>query len=119
MAGPGAEEDGPPAEAVPGALAAASVPVAIATGADGPLAVRHLPLAAALAAGNGLDREAALRAVTLGAAEAAGFAKRVGSLEPGKDADLLVLDGDPLAAGTRVVAVWIDGVEVPLAAGSR
>ena len=112
--GPGAEPGGPPAEAVPAALAAAGGSPAVATGDAGPMAVRHLPLAAALAAGQGLDRAAALRAVTLGAAEAAGFAARIGSLEPGKDGDLVVLDGDPLAAATKVVGLWIDGVEVPL-----
>jgi imidazolonepropionase-like amidohydrolase len=118
-AGPGAREDGPPASAGPAALAAAGARVAIATGDAGPLAVRHLPLAAALAAGHGLDRAAALRAVTLDAAAAAGFEARIGSLEPGKDADLLVLDGDPLAPATRVLAAWIDGVEVPLPGGAR
>jgi len=111
--GPGADEDGPPPSAAAAALAAAGVRPAIATGGSGPLAARHLPLLAARAAGQGLDRAAALRAITLGAAEAGGVADRIGSLEPGKDADLVVLDGDPLSPGTRVVAVWIDGVEMP------
>ena len=113
--GPGSEEGGPPASAVPAALAAAGAKVAVATGVAGPLAARNLPLLASLAAGQGLDRGAALRAVTLDAAAAAGFEARIGSLEPGKDADLAVLDGDPLSPGTRVLAVWIDGVEQPAA----
>ena len=118
-AGPGADGDGPPASAVPAALAASGVRPAVATGDEGPLAVRHLPLAAALAAGGGLDRAAALRAVTLDAAAAAGFEGRIGSIEAGKDADLLVLDGDPLSASTRVLAVWIEGVEHPVPEEAR
>jgi imidazolonepropionase-like amidohydrolase len=113
-AGPGAQDDAPPSEAVPALVVAAGVRAAVATGDRGPSAVRHLALAAAGAAGRGLDRAAALRAVTLDAAVASGFGARIGSLEPGKDADLLVLDGDPLATGTRVLAVWIDGAEVPV-----
>jgi hypothetical protein len=112
--GPGSEEDGPPAESIPGAVVAAGGRAAVATGDAGPMAVRHLSLLAALAAGHGLDRGAALRAVTLDAAAAAGFEGRIGSIEAGKDADLVVLDGDPLGAETRVVGVWIDGVEATL-----
>ncbi len=112
--GPGTRDGAPPAEAVPAAVVAGGGRAAVATGDRGPPAVRHLALAAAFAAGRGLDRTAALRAVTLDAAAAAGFAGRIGSLEPGKDADLLVLDGDPLAAGTRLVGLWIEGAEVPV-----
>ena len=118
-AGPGPEPGGPPAEALPAAAAAAGARTAVATGDDGPFAVRHLVVGAALAAGRGLDRAAALRAVTLDAAAAAGWEGRIGSIEPGKDADLVVLDGDPLAAGTLVVAVWIDGAEVPIQEEAR
>jgi imidazolonepropionase-like amidohydrolase len=57
----------------------------------------------------GLPREAALRAITLEPALFLGVAERVGSLEEGKDADLVFLDGDPLEATTRVRAVLIDG----------
>jgi imidazolonepropionase-like amidohydrolase len=105
---------GDPAEAAaPAAFAAGGATVAVSTGrALGPLAVRHLSLLAAEASGEGLSRDAALRAVTLDAAAAAGMAHRVGSLEPGKDADLVVLPGEPLDAATRVVSVWIDGVRV-------
>lgn len=113
--GPGADPAGPPASAVPGRLAAGGVRVAVATGDAGPFAARDLPLLAALAAGQGLPRDAALRALTLDAAAAGGFADRVGSLEPGKDADLLVLDGDPLEPGTRLLSAWVDGVERPAA----
>ncbi len=57
----------------------------------------------------GFDRAAALRAMTLEPAEVLDLAERVGSLEPGKDANLLFLDGDPLGATTRVKAVMLEG----------
>jgi len=57
----------------------------------------------------GLDRDAALRAVTLEAAEMLGVADRVGSLESGKDANLVVFNGDPFEPGTRVMKVMLDG----------
>lgn len=69
----------------------------------------ELALAAALAVKGGLDRAAALRAVTLTAAEILGVGARVGSLEPGKDADVVVFDGDPFYYRSRVVRVFIDG----------
>jgi imidazolonepropionase-like amidohydrolase len=69
----------------------------------------ELALAAALAVKGGLDRAAALRAVTLTAAEILGVGARVGSLEPGKDADIVVFDGDPFHYRSRVVRVFIDG----------
>jgi imidazolonepropionase-like amidohydrolase len=74
----------------------------------------ELPLAAALAVKGGLDRAMALRAVTLTAAEILGVAGRVGSLEPGKDADIVVFSGDPFHYRTRVVRVFIDGLEVKI-----
>nr|WP_314718025.1 amidohydrolase family protein [uncultured Fretibacterium sp.] len=46
------------------------------------------------------------------AAEHLGLEKRMGSIEPGKDADLAVWDGDPLDARTHVVKTFIDGAEV-------
>ena len=72
-------------------------------------AQEELALSAALAVKGGLDRAVALRAVTLTAAEILGVAARVGSLEPGKDADVVVLSGDPFDYRTRVVRVFIDG----------
>ncbi len=112
-------DDGTPTgAAVPGLLSAAGVGAAVGTGGAGPGAVRHLPFLAALAQGHGLDGDAALRAVTLEAARAAGFGERLGALAPGRDGDVLVLDGDPLAPGTRVLQVWIDGAEVPLPAAA-
>jgi imidazolonepropionase-like amidohydrolase len=61
-----------------------------------------LPLFVALAVGHGFDREDAFEALTLGAARALDVGDRVGSVEVGKDAELLVLDGEPLAGTTSV-----------------
>jgi imidazolonepropionase-like amidohydrolase len=60
----------------------------------------------------GLPREAALRAVTIVPAEIAGLEKRVGSLEEGKDADILLFSGDPLSPQTRLREVYLNGVPV-------
>jgi imidazolonepropionase-like amidohydrolase len=57
----------------------------------------------------GLDRQTALRAVTLEAAEVVGLAERVGSLEVGKDANLIFFSGDPLEPSTRLEAVMLEG----------
>lgn len=70
--------------------------VEVLIGSGGSANARNLRLLAATAVGHGLDREAALNAITLGPARAFDAADRVGSLELGKDADVLVLDGDPL-----------------------
>lgn len=88
----------------PAALVAAGARVAI-TG----WSTRDLLFAARLASRGGLEPAAALRAITLAPAEMLGVASRVGSLREGKDADLCVLNGDPLAAGSSVLATWIDG----------
>ena len=74
--------------------------------------MRELPLMAAFAVKGGMSREKALRAITLTAAEVLGVADRIGSLEPGKDADLVIFDGDPLYYKTRVKKVFIDGQPV-------
>jgi imidazolonepropionase-like amidohydrolase len=74
--------------------------------------LRELPLAAALAVKGGLARDLALRAITLSAAEVLGVADQIGSLEVGKDADIVIFDGDPLHYLTRVERVLIDGETV-------
>jgi len=58
---------------------------------------------------HGLDRDTALRAITLQAATVAGLEKRLGTLEAGKDADVLLFDGDPLDATSRLRLTLIDG----------
>lgn len=75
---------------------------------------RNLPYQAATAAAYGLDPQLALRAVTLSAAEILGVADRVGSLEAGKVASLMITDGDPLEITTNVHALWLDGRPVDL-----
>ncbi len=72
-------------------------------------AQEELALSAGLAVKGGLGRATALRAVTLTAAEILGVSARVGSLEKGKDADVVVLSGDPFDYRSRVVRVFIDG----------
>lgn len=64
---------------------------------------------AAVAAANGLGFEDALRAITIDAAEILGIAKRVGSLEKGKDADVVLYDGDPFEYTSHVCTVIIGG----------
>jgi len=85
-----------------GRLAQAGVQVLLGSGGRTPAASRDLPLLAAIAVGHGLEREAALEALTIGAARALDVSDRVGTLERGKDADLLILDGEPLESATRV-----------------
>jgi imidazolonepropionase-like amidohydrolase len=95
--------------ALAGKLEAAGVRVLLGSGGRNASATRDLPLFAQLAIGNGLGREAAFAALTVGAARALDLDGRVGSVERGKDADLLVLDGDPLAGSTRIQYVLSGG----------
>lgn len=95
------------------ALARAGVQVAICT--DHPATpIQYLPLCAALAARAGMDEEEALAAITINAACIAGVDDRLGSLTPGKDADIVIMSDHPFEFKSRVQAVWIDGREVAL-----
>jgi imidazolonepropionase-like amidohydrolase len=95
----------------PGILAAAGVTVAIAT--DHPVVPIHLLIVqATLAVREGLDRDTALRAVTITPARIMRVADRIGSLVPGKDADVAIWSGDPLDVMSRVEAAYIGGREV-------
>ncbi len=95
----------------PGRLANAGVTIAITT--DHPVVpVNFLAHQAALAVKDGLDRETALRALTINPARIAGIDDRLGSIEPGKDADLVIWSGDPLDVLSRAVRVFIDGAEI-------
>ncbi len=78
------------------------------SGRDG-ASSKFITLAAAMAAANGLEKDAALRAITLTPAEILGVADRIGSLQVGKDADLVVLNGPPLDIRSRVEMVMIEG----------
>lgn len=91
-------------------LQAAGIPYAIQTGFEGYVPkTRVLLWEAGLAAANGLTFRQALEAVTISAARILGIANRVGSLEPGKDADLALFDGDPFEYTTHCTGVLIDG----------
>ncbi len=76
--------------------------------------MRNLPYHAAKAAAYGLPREEALKAITLYPAQVIGVDDRVGSLEPGKDATLMITTGDPLEITTQVERVYIQGREIDL-----
>lgn len=67
---------------------------------------------AGLAVRNGMSREKALHAMTLAGAMMLDLDKRTGSLETGKDADFIVLSGDPLSVYTHVLQTWVDGKKV-------
>jgi imidazolonepropionase-like amidohydrolase len=99
---------------VPQKLQAAGVPFCISTGAGDASNLRNLPYEAAMAAAFGLPKEEALKAVTLYPAQILGVADRLGSIEPGKDATLIVTDGDPLEIESHVKMAWISGDPVDL-----
>ena len=97
----------------PGILSEKGIKVAIMT--DSPAdPIQYLPLTAAFAVREGMDRDEALKAITINAAEICGIDDRVGSIEEGKDADLIVVDGDPLEVKSKVEKVFIDGKEIDL-----
>lgn len=73
---------------------------------------RHFLRSGGLAVRAGMSREAALEALTLAGARMMDLEHRVGSLEEGKDADFIVLSGDPFSVYTRVEQTWIDGRKV-------
>ncbi len=95
----------------PGKLAAAGVTIAITT--DHPVVpINFLAHQAALSVKHGLDRDAALRALTINPARIVGIDDRLGSIEPGKDADLVIWSGDPLDVLSRVTRALMDGAEI-------
>ncbi len=76
--------------------------------------VRNLPYNAATAVAFGLPYEEALKAVTINPAEIWGVSDKIGSIEKGKWADLLLTDGDPLEMTTKISRIYIKGKEVDL-----
>ena len=95
----------------PGILAKAGCHVSIIT--DAPVTPLHyVPLCAGLAIKAGMDEYEALRAVTINPAEHIGIADRVGSLEEGKDADVVIVDGCPFDVTGVIKHVLINGEEV-------
>ena len=95
----------------PGILAKAGCHVSIIT--DAPVTPLHyLPLCAGLAIKAGMDEYEALRAITINPAEHIGIADRVGSLEEGKDADVVIVDGCPFDVTGVIKHVLINGEDV-------
>jgi hypothetical protein len=94
------------------ALNRAGIKFALAPGALRPndfIANVHKAIAA------GLPREVAVEALTIRAAEIAGVGDQLGSIEPGKIADLVVSDGPPLADAARIRTVFVDGIDYDIA----
>jgi imidazolonepropionase-like amidohydrolase len=94
----------------PSVLAAAGIPFAFQTGSIQNVSGLFTQARAAFA--SGLPRDEALRGLTLYPAEIFGVADALGSVEVGKMADLIVLEGDPLEEASRVEMVFVGGVEV-------
>ena len=91
-------------------LTAANIQVSIETGYEGYVPKTHVLLfEAALAVTYGLPYEEGLKSITLNPAKLLGIDKRVGSIEQGKDADLVLFDGDPFEYLTKISKVMIDG----------
>lgn len=91
-----------------GILNSQGIKIAITT--DHPVSlIQSLPICAGLAVKSGLPMEAALKAITIHAAQICNVAERVGSLEIGKDADIAVFDGNPLEVFTNTFCTLING----------
>ena len=92
----------------PGILASAGIQVSIIT--DAPVVPQqYLPLCAGEAVKAGMDPFLALQAITINPARHIGVEDRVGSLEEGKDADIVLADGNPLVSDTSIKYVIVDG----------
>jgi imidazolonepropionase-like amidohydrolase len=95
----------------PGILSKAGIDVAIMT--DHPcVPIQHLMLSASLAAREGMAPEDALKAITINAAKCVKLDNRIGSLEIGKDADMVLYTGNPLDYSSKVKMTFINGILV-------
>ena len=103
---------------LPAQLHEAGVEFAIGGTSSAPYANRHAYHAGAAAA-FGLPEDEALRAVTLSPAEILGFDDRVGSLETGKDATLLITTGNPIEYSTQIEQAYIEGREIDMVDAHR
>jgi imidazolonepropionase-like amidohydrolase len=99
--------------AVPAKLLEAGVKFCIAT-SDDTAHERNLPYQAAIAAAHGLPPAEALKAITISAAEILGVGEKIGSLEKGKMATVILTDGNPLEVTTKTRRAWIGGREIDL-----
>lgn len=103
---------------LPAELAKRGVKIAISSAdAGGPVSShssRNLPYAAGFAVAYGLPYDEALKAITLNVAEMFGFGDKLGSLDVGKTANVVMANGDPLDVRTDVKQVYIQGVAVPM-----
>lgn len=113
-----AYDDGERLVNLAGYLADKGVHVDIMTDAD-VVQESFLRYQAAIAVKYGMDPRRALEAVTIDPARTMGLEARIGSLEPGKDADLVVFDGDPFDVASKVLTVFIDGRAVYEAGGEK
>jgi hypothetical protein len=95
---------------VPTKIAEAGLLYAIVPGPDGSMPEREMTYQAARCVRNGIARDEALRAITINPAKMIGLEGRVGSIEPGKDANLAVYSGDPLDFTSVVERVFIEGI---------
>jgi len=102
---------------LPAELAKRGVKIAISSAdAGGPVSShssRNLPFAAGMAVAYGLPYDDALKAITLNVAEMFGFGDKLGSLDVGKTANVVIANGDPLDVRTDVKHVFIQGMDVP------
>jgi hypothetical protein len=89
-------------------------PVAFALDEESRRGLENLRVQVGLLVKAGLPREAALRGLSVEGARILGLEEETGSVAPGRSADLVLHDGDPLEAGTRILAVWVRGRPVPL-----
>ncbi|MCA9242505.1 MAG: amidohydrolase family protein [Phycisphaerales bacterium] len=111
--------DGAESAGAVGRARAGDSPIALTGRGQGPIA--DLRMIAALAMRGGMPRDLALRAITSAPAKILGVEDRVGAIAPGRDADILVLSGDPLDINSRVLRTYIAGkvaYEAPRGSGA-
>jgi imidazolonepropionase-like amidohydrolase len=109
---PGANERYDTVYSLPAQLQKRGVKIAFAT--YGVEFNRNLPYAAGYAVAFGLPYDEAMKAITLNPAEMWGMGDKLGSLDAGKLANVVIANGDPLDVRTSVQQVYIDGVEIPM-----
>src|SRR5262249_43520558 len=94
---------------LPAILAKAGAKIALRPPNDSPEGYQVLRYQVGELIKSGLDRDAALRSITLAPAEMLGLASRIGSIETGRDANLILLDGDPFQPTSRIRTVLLEG----------